>query len=103
MPQDIKVMPDMAHYLDLVLKLFFAFGCAFEVPVLVVVLIATGVFSAQQFSQARPYIIVLAFTLGMLLTPPDVLSQILLAIPLWFLFELGLFVGRFVSKKSHSV
>ncbi len=96
-PEGVAVMPDIANYLDTVLKLFFAFGLAFEVPVAVVLLIRMGVTTAERLSTKRPYIILGAFVVAMLLTPPDVISQTLLAIPVWLLFELGLFVSRWVT------
>src|SRR5690606_35690012 len=92
-PEGVAVMTDIGQYLDFVLKMFFAFGLAFEVPVATLLLIWTGMVSAETLRRGRPYIIVAAFTLGMLLTPPDVLSQFLLAIPLWLLFEAGLFLS----------
>lgn len=93
-PAIVTVTPDISEYLNFTLKLFFAFGVAFEVPVATVLLIRTRVVSIEQLQQARPYVIVGAFVLGMLLTPPDVLSQVLLALPMWLLFELGILVGR---------
>lgn len=100
-PDSITVMPDIASYVDLILKLFFAFGLTFEVPIFTLLLIMSGVVSVKGLKQKRPYVIVGAFTLGMLLTPPDVLSQILLAIPLYFLFECGIVAGSFVEKRRH--
>lgn len=94
-PTHVTVMPDMTQYLDFTLKLFFAFGAAFEVPIATVLLIWTGAISRQALAAKRPYVIVAAFVLGMLLTPPDVISQVLLAIPIWLLFELGLLFSRF--------
>ncbi len=96
-PEGVAVMPDIANYLDTVLKLFFAFGLAFEVPVAVVLLIRMGVTSVEKLSAKRPYIILGSFVVAMLLTPPDVISQTLLAIPVWLLFELGLLVSRWVT------
>jgi|TARA_A200000159_G_scaffold163291_1_gene189146 sec-independent protein translocase protein TatC len=97
-PGDISVMTDINRYLDFVLKLFFAFGLAFEVPIAAVILILTGVVSAQQLANNRAYVIVGCFVIGMLLTPPDVISQTLLALPMWLLFELGLIMGRLLKK-----
>jgi sec-independent protein translocase protein TatC len=97
-PGDVSVMTDINRYLDFVLKLFFAFGLAFEVPVAAVILILTGVVSADQLANNRAYVIVGCFVMGMLLTPPDVISQTLLALPMWLLFEAGLIMGRFLSK-----
>lgn len=100
-PVDISVMTDINRYLDFVLKLFFAFGLAFEVPVAAVILILTGVVTADQLANNRSYVIVGCFVMGMLLTPPDVISQTLLALPMWLLFEIGLVMGRILSR-SHS-
>ena len=101
-PEGVSVMTDISRYLDFVTKLFIAFGAAFEVPVLTFVLIMTGVTTVEALSNARSYVIVAAFIVGMLLTPPDVISQILLAIPVWLLFELGLLMSTFVSKRTAS-
>ena len=97
-PVDISVMTDINRYLDFVLKLFFAFGLAFEVPVAAVILILTGVVTADQLAKNRSYVIVGCFVMGMLLTPPDVISQTLLALPMWLLFEIGLVMGRILSR-----
>ena len=97
-PVDISVMTDINRYLDFVLKLFFAFGLAFEVPVAAVILILTGVATADQLANNRSYVIVGCFVMGMLLTPPDVISQTLLALPMWLLFEIGLVMGRILSR-----
>ena len=97
-PTDVAVMTDINSYLDFVLKLFFAFGIAFEIPIAAVILIWSGLTTAEQLGKKRPYIIVGCFVFGMLLTPPDVISQSLLALPMWMLFELGIFFGRFISR-----
>ncbi|SDK37590.1 twin-arginine translocase subunit TatC [Microbulbifer yueqingensis] len=97
---DIKVMPDMRAYLDLVLKLFFAFGFAFEIPIATLLLIASGAVDAATLARKRPYVIVGCFLVGMLLTPPDVISQSLLAVPMWLLFEVGVFFGRWVKGRE---
>ncbi|BAW79403.1 sec-independent periplasmic protein translocase TatC [Candidatus Nitrosoglobus terrae] len=100
-PKDIAVMTDISKYLDFVLTMFFAFGIAFEVPVATVLLVWTGVSNVENLQEKRPYIIVIAFIVGMLLTPPDVISQTLLAVPMWLLFEAGLWFSRlFVPKSS---
>jgi sec-independent protein translocase protein TatC len=83
-------MTDIAKYLDFVLTMFFAFGMAFEVPIVTIVLVWVGVFTPQQLAEKRPYIIVGAFIIGMFLTPPDAISQTLLAVPIWLLFETGI-------------
>lgn len=92
-PEGVVVMTDISRYLDFILKIFFAFGLAFEVPILTFLLIWSGITTADNLRNKRPYIIVAAFVIGMLLTPPDVLSQLLLAFPVWFLFELGLWLA----------
>ena len=93
-------MTDIRSYLDFVLKLFFAFGISFEIPIAVVILSWMGVVNPDSLAQKRPYVFVLCFVLGMLLTPPDVLSQTLLAIPMWLLFEVGIFFGRLIRPKE---
>lgn len=98
-PEGVAVMTDISSYLDFVLKLFFAFGLAFEVPIATLLLIWTGASSVESLREKRPYIIVGAFVIGMLLTPPDVISQTLLALPVWLLFELGLLSARWLPKR----
>ena len=93
-PDGIEIMTDINRYLDFVLKLFFAFGIAFEIPIIAIILIVTGVTTAEKLASKRPFILVGCFVIGMLLTPPDVISQILLAIPMWILFEVGIFLAR---------
>lgn len=97
-PTDVTVMTDINSYLDFVLKIFFAFGVAFEIPIAAVILIWSGVTTAESLAKKRPWIIVGCFIAGMLLTPPDIISQSLLAIPMWLLFELGIFFGRSLNK-----
>ncbi len=99
-PTGVEVMTDISRYLDFVTKLFIAFGAAFEVPVLTFVLVMTGVTTVEALSAARSYVIVAAFVVGMLLTPPDVISQVLLAVPVWLLFELGLVMSRIFQKRQ---
>jgi len=100
-PEGVAVMTDIGKYLDFVLTLFFAFGAAFEIPVATFVLVWMGVTTPDALAAKRPYIIVGAFVIGMLLTPPDVISQTLLAVPMWLLFEVGVFMARrFVPKKD---
>lgn len=89
-PTGVELRPDIEHYLDFSMSLFTAFGVAFEVPVLTWLLVRAGITTKNQLKTMRPYVIVGAFVMGMLMTPPDVLSQIMLAIPIWILFELGL-------------
>ena len=96
-PEGISVMPDIRSYLDFVLKLFFAFGLSFEIPIAVVILSWMGAVDPDNLVKKRPYVFVLCFVLGMLLTPPDIISQTLLAIPMWLLFEIGILFGRLVK------
>jgi len=101
-PEGVAVMTDISRYLDFVLTLFFAFGAAFEVPIFTILLVWTGVATQESLREKRPYIIVGAFVIGMLLTPPDIISQTLLAVPVWILFELGVyFSGWFIKQKEH--
>lgn len=95
-PAGVTVMTDIAHYLSFVFKIFLAFGIAFEVPVATVLLVRIGAVTPEKLAARRPYLIVGAFVVGMALTPPDVLSQVLLAIPVWLLFELGLLLARWL-------
>ncbi|MGI9269081.1 MAG: twin-arginine translocase subunit TatC [Porticoccus sp.] len=101
-PDGVLVMTDIRSYLDFVLKLFFAFGLSFEIPVAIVILSWMGLVDPNRLGKKRPYIFVLCFSLGMLLTPPDVISQILLAIPMWLLFELGLVLSKAISRKPET-
>jgi sec-independent protein translocase protein TatC len=95
-PEGVAVMTDISKYLDFVMTMFIAFGVTFEVPIAVIILVATGIVTADQLAAMRPYVIVGAFTVGMFLTPPDVFSQTLVAVPMWLLFELGLLLCRFL-------
>ena len=99
-PEGVAVMTDINLYLSFVLKLFFAFGLAFEVPVATVLLVKVGATTPESLAAKRPYIIVGAFAVGMLMTPPDIFSQTLLAIPVWILFEAGLYFSRRVKRKD---
>ena len=99
-PEGVTVMTDIGSYLDFVLKLFVAFGVAFEIPIATVLMIRSGIMSADSLANKRPYVIVSCFVMGMFLTPPDVVSQLLLAIPMWLLFEAGLFLGKRVHVRS---
>jgi sec-independent protein translocase protein TatC len=92
-------MPDISSYLNFVLKIFFAFGLAFEVPIATILLVWTGFTTPDQLVSKRPYIIVGAFVFGMMLTPPDIISQTLLALPMWVLFELGVIFSRIYVRK----
>jgi len=97
-PEGITIMTDINSYLNFVLKLFFAFGIAFEIPIAAILMIWAGITTADDLAKKRPYIIVGCFIFGMLLTPPDIISQSLLAVPMWILFEFGVFLGRFLEK-----
>ena len=101
-PEGISVMPDIRAYLDFALKLFLAFGLSFEIPIAVVILSWLGTVNPDNLAKKRPYVFVLCFILGMLLTPPDIISQILLAIPMWLLFEVGVLFGRMVKPKEQT-
>ena len=96
-PSGVQMMTDIDKYLSFVLTMFVAFGITFEVPVVVVVLVRLGVVSLEKLRSIRGYVIVGAFIVGAIFTPPDVLSQVVLAVPLWLLYELGLLVARFVA------
>lgn len=95
-PEGVTVMTDISKYLDFVITLFLAFGITFEVPIATIILVATGMTTVDKLKKMRPYVIVGAFALGMLLTPPDVISQTLLALPMWVLFEIGLLMARWL-------
>jgi sec-independent protein translocase protein TatC len=97
-PHGVLVSPDISQYLDFTLKLLFIFGSIFEVPVATILLILTGVTTRETLVKYRSYAIVAAFVIGMLLAPPDILSQTLLAIPLWLLFEMGIWLSRFFKR-----
>lgn len=97
-PEGVAVMTDVGKYVDFVLTMFFAFGVAFEVPIAIIILVVIGAVSTQQLSQWRPYVVVGAFVVGMLLTPPDIISQTLLAIPMLILYELGIFMAKLYKK-----
>jgi sec-independent protein translocase protein TatC len=99
----VTMATDIGAYLNFVTKMFFAFGIAFEIPVATLLLVMTGISSTRSMASKRPYIIVGCFVIGMLLTPPDVISQLLLAIPAWMLFEIGILFGRLVEKSREEV
>ncbi len=99
-PAGVTIMTDINKYLDFVLKLFFAFGIAFEIPIATVLMVWTGATTVQSLTSKRPYIIVGCFVVGMLLTPPDVISQVMLALPMWILFEIGVLFARMIEKKK---
>ncbi len=103
-PENIAVMTDISSYLNFVLKLFFAFGVVFEIPVATLLLLWSGIVTVEGLKAKRAYVVVACFVLGMLLTPPDIISQSLLAIPMWLLFEVGILMGRILIKpKDESV
>jgi sec-independent protein translocase protein TatC len=93
-PDGVAVMTDISKYLDFVMTLFLAFGITFEVPIATIILVATGITTTKKLAKMRAYVLVGAFALGMMLTPPDVISQTLLAVPMWLLFEIGLFLSK---------
>ncbi len=99
-PQGILIMTDISRYLDFVLSLMFAFSIAFEIPILIFLLIWSGITTSEKLKNARPYVIISCFIVGMLVTPPDVISQSMLAIPAWVLFEIGLVAAKLFVKKG---
>ncbi|TDF35744.1 twin-arginine translocase subunit TatC [Alteromonadaceae bacterium M269] len=97
-PEGVNISTDISAYLDFVLKLFFAFGVSFEIPIAIVLMCWTGMTTPQNLREKRPYVIVGVFVIGMLLTPPDVISQTLLALPMWLLYEVGILVGSIYTR-----
>ena len=97
-PDGVTVMTDINSYLDFVLKLFFAFGVAFEIPIATVLLVWSGATTVANLKTKRPYVIVGCFVVGMLLTPPDIISQVMLAFPMWLLFEVGILFAGWIKK-----
>jgi len=97
-PENVAVMTDISSYLNFVLKLFFAFGVVFEIPIATLLLIWSGATTPESLTSKRAYVIVGCFVIGMLLTPPDIISQSLLALPMWLLFELGVLMGRIFTR-----
>ena len=89
-PENIQVMTDINQYLSFIFKLLFAFGIAFEIPIATVIIVKSGLATKESLSSARPYLIILFLVIGMLLTPPDIFSQLFLAVPMWLLFEIGI-------------
>ncbi len=102
-PVGVAVMTDIGEYLDFVMTLFMAFGLAFEVPIAVVLIARFGWVSVAQLKEARSYVVVGAFILGAIFTPPDIISQFMLAVPLWLLYELGILVAQYTTPKKPSV
>jgi sec-independent protein translocase protein TatC len=101
-PKSISVAPDIENYLNFVLTMFLAFGLTFETPIVVVMLTLMGLVTIEQLREARPYFIVIAFVIAAVVTPPDVVSQLLLAVPMCLLFEVGLIAARFVPPRAPS-
>ena len=99
-PEGVQIATDISSFLNFVIKIFFAFGLAFEVPIITLVVVIFEISTVESLSKKRPYIIVIAFILGMVLTPPDIISQILLAVPIWLLFELGLFLAYLITRNK---
>jgi sec-independent protein translocase protein TatC len=99
-PAGVTVMTDINRYLDFVLKLFFAFGLAFEIPIATLLLVWTGATTVENLRKKRPYVVVGCFVVGMLLTPPDVISQLLLALPMWVLFEVGILFATLIRDRQ---
>ena len=102
-PEGVTVMTDINRYLDFVLKLFFAFGIAFEIPIAAMLMIRSGVTTVDNLRRKRPYVIVGCFVVGMLLTPPDIISQLLLAFPMWVLFEAGILFSTLIKQQGAKV
>lgn len=102
-PRGVAMMTDIGHYLDFVMSLLLAFGAVFEVPILTLLLVKSGVVDYQELKDKRGYVIVGAFIIGAVLTPPDILSQTLMAIPIWLLFEVGVVLAYFSTVKSRTV
>lgn len=101
-PEGVVIATDISSYLDFVLKLFFAFGAAFEIPIAIILMCWTGVTTPNSLRQKRPYVVVGAFVIGMLLTPPDIISQSMLAIPMLLLFEIGLIIASIYHKEDEN-
>ncbi|HSH54637.1 MAG TPA: twin-arginine translocase subunit TatC [Methylotenera sp.] len=102
-PEGVAVMTDIGNYLDFVMTLFFAFGLAFEVPIAVVMAVRFGWVTRQALQEARGYVIVGAFIIGAIFTPPDIISQFMLAVPMWLLYELGIIVSKFTQKTEPTI
>jgi sec-independent protein translocase protein TatC len=98
-PKSITPAPDIEAYFSFVITMFMAFGVTFEIPIAVIILVRSGVVSVEKLTEARPYVIVGAFVIAAVVTPPDVLSQLLLALPMWLLYEAGLFISRFIGVR----
>jgi sec-independent protein translocase protein TatC len=101
-PVGVTMMTDINAYLDFVVKMFFAFGIAFEIPIAILLMVWSGLATPDGLARKRPYIIVGCFAVAMLLTPPDVISQLLLAVPTWMLYEVGIFFARFAARRAEA-
>jgi sec-independent protein translocase protein TatC len=99
-PEGVAVMTDISRYLDFVITLFIAFGAAFELPIAILLMVWSGITTVESLREKRPYVVVGCFVVGMLLTPPDVISQTLLAVPMWLLFEAGVLVASMIKKRE---
>ena len=102
-PEGVTIATDISSYLDFVLKLFFAFGAAFEIPIAIILMSWSGVTTPESLRTKRPYVAVGAFVIGMLLTPPDIISQTMLAVPMLLLFEVGILIASFYQKKEEDI
>lgn len=102
-PEGVAVMTDIGRYLDFIVTIFMAFGIAFEFPIAIVLMVWSGITTVESLSEKRPYIVVGCFVAGMFLTPPDIFSQTLLALPMWLLFEAGLICARMTGKRNNQV
>ncbi len=99
-PEGVAVMTDISRYLDFVITLFIAFGVAFELPIAILLMVWSGITTVESLREKRPYVVVGCFVVGMLLTPPDIVSQTLLAVPMWLLFEAGVLVASMIKKRE---
>lgn len=97
-PVGVTISPDIGEYLDFTLKLLLVFGSLFEIPIVILLLVVSNIVTRERFIKLRPYAIIGAFVIGMLLAPPDVFSQTILAVPVWILYEFGIFLARFIKK-----
>lgn len=102
-PDEVQVMNDISYVYDLIMRMFFVFGFVFEVPVATILLILAGVVDPDKLKEHRGYVVIGCFTIGMIVTPPDVFSQSMVAIPMWMLFEAGLFFGKILKGKGEDV
>jgi len=101
-PEGISFMPDISNILDFILKIFFAFGIAFEIPIATFLMVLSGITTVQALSEKRPYVFLGCFVIGMLITPPDIISQTVLAVPMWMLFEVGVLASRLIKKPEET-